>query len=44
MMRIIMKAHAYKSIIRNVRLRQGETVKLGGDGDTSQEITCDDIG
>lgn len=38
-----MNAHADKSIIRNVRVRQGETVKLGGDGDTPQEITCDDI-
>ena len=38
-----MNAHAEKSIIRNVHLRQGETAKLGSDGDTPQEITCDDI-
>ena len=38
-----MDAHADKSIIRNVRVRQGESVTLGSDGATPQEITCDDI-
>lgn len=38
-----MNAHADKSIIRNVRVRQGETVELGSGGATPQEITCDDI-
>ncbi|HKX80150.1 MAG TPA: hypothetical protein VJM34_16670 [Novosphingobium sp.] len=38
-----MNAHVDKSITCNVRVRQGETVKVGGDGDTPQEITCDDI-
>ncbi len=39
----IMDAHADKPIIRDVRLRQGETIKLTNDGPTLQEITCDDI-
>ena len=40
---IIMDAHADKPIIRNVRVQQGETIKLPNDGPTLQEITCDDI-
>lgn len=39
----IMDEQADKPIIRNVHVRQGETVKLGADGATPQEITCDDI-
>jgi hypothetical protein len=38
-----MDARADKPIIRDVRVRQGETIKLPNDGPTLQEITCDDI-
>jgi len=38
-----MDAHADKPIIRDVHVRQGETIKLPIDGPTLQEITCDDI-
>ncbi|WP_429128638.1 hypothetical protein [Aeromonas media] len=38
-----MDAHADEPIIRNVRVRQGETIKLSNDGAILQEITCDDI-
>jgi hypothetical protein len=38
-----MDAYADKPIIRDMRVRQGETIKLPNDGPTMQEITCDDI-
>ena len=38
-----MDAYAHKQNICDVRLRQGETVKLPNNGPTPQEITCDDI-
>lgn len=38
-----MSTYADKPIIRNVHVRQGETIKLPNDGPTLQEITCDDI-
>jgi hypothetical protein len=38
-----MDAYAHKPIIRDVRVRQGETVTLPNDGASPQMITCDDI-
>lgn len=38
-----MNANADQSIIRNVRVRQGESIKLQDDEHPMQEITCDDI-
>lgn len=38
-----MDAQQDKQIIRNVRVRQGEIIKLPNDGPSLQEINCDDI-
>lgn len=38
-----MNTHADQPIIRNVRVRQGESIKLQDDGHSLREVTCDDI-